>query len=310
MKQILEYCSYKKHISPVTDANTGEICCSSCGIVINEKTIDNSRSEPNINEGFMTKSRHGPPLKLSIPNLSKSSIISKKNSDANGNKLNFENNKHFSKMRFWDSRSKSDVKGKNLEKALIILDTYTGNLNIPDNAKEHAAYIYRKAAEMNLIRGSSIPSMMAASVYISCKQLGIPRSMNETSKISNVSKKKLAGSYRRLIKNLKLKIDPTEVNYLSKVTNSLSVSQQVTRLANKIITDAKKKQVHVGKNPMGIVAASVYLSAINYDEHVTLAKMSEITNISTVTIRKIIKILKPFAAKHIQSVDITAQHEK
>lgn len=304
MKQILEYCSDKEHISPITDANTGEVCCSNCGVVINEKTIDRTRSEPSIGEEFMAKSRHGPPLKLSIPDLSKSSIISKKNSDAKGIRLDSKNSMHFSKMRFWDSRSKYGGKGKNLGKALIILDAYAGNLNIPNNAKEHAAYIYRKAVEMNLIRGSSTPAMMAASIYASCKQLGIPRSMDETSKISDVSKKKLARSYRRLVKNLKLKVDPTGVDYLSKVTNSLSVSQQVTRLADKIIVDVKKEHIHIGKNPMSVIAASVYLSAINYDEHVSLAKMSETTNISTVTIRKIIKILKPFAAKYIQSIDV------
>lgn len=208
-------------------------------------------------------------------------------------------------MRFWDSRSKNGGKDQNLVKAFVILDANAGNLNMPENAKENAAYIYRKASDMNLIRGSSIQDMMAASVYASCRQLGIPRSINETSKISNVSKKKLARAYRRLVRNLRLEIGPT-VDYLSKVTNLLSLSQKVTRLANKIITDAKKENIHVGKNPMSITAASIYLSAINYDEHVSLSKVSKTTNISTVTIRKIIKILKPVAAKYIQSIDIGA----
>ena len=305
MSQILDYCFQNKHTSPITDVVTGEICCSDCGAVIVEKTIDRSNGlMAHTKEDYLNKTQNGPPTKISTSDMSKTTTISTNNRDSTGNRLHSETKRHFSRLRIWDSRSKIDKSERNLSKAFTILDAYADKLGIPENAKEHAAYIYRKALENNLIRGSSIPTMVAGSVYVTCKQLGIPRSADETIRVCNISKRKLAKAYKRLVKNLELKIDPSETDYVSQVANSLSVSEKTKRLAIKIIDDVKKEKAHVGKRPLGITAAAIYLSAINYDEHRSISKISQITKISTVTIRKITKLIKPFAAKYIESIDV------
>ncbi|KFM20392.1 Transcription initiation factor IIB protein [Marine Group I thaumarchaeote SCGC AAA799-P11] len=306
MKQILECYFNDNHTSPITDTTTGEICCSDCGIVIKEKTVEQTNGLSTFsNEDFLKNARNGPPSKIAMSNMSKSSIISKKNVDAVGKRIVANNKAHFSRMRLWDSRSKNSNKERNLMRAFTVLDAHASKLSMPENAKEHAAYIYRKAVSKDIIRGSSIPSMMAASVFAACKQLGIPRSMNDTAKVANMSKKKLSRTYKRLVKNLELKVSSFEADYVSKISNSLSVSEKTARLAGKIIHDLKKEHLHVGKNPIGITAASLYLSAINYDEHVPIEKISKKTNISTVTIRKMIKLLRPFAAKYLKSIDLS-----
>lgn len=305
MKQILEYCFNEKHTSPITDVNTGEIFCGDCGMVLLEKSVDRSDGSNILTrDDYMNKTRNGPPSKIAISDMSKSSIISKGNFDANGNKILAKNKIHFSRLRFWDSRIKMDKKEKNLVRAFTILDAYASKLNIPENAKEHSAYIYRKAMEKNIIRGSSIPSIMAASIYAACKQLSIPRSADEVSKVANMKRKLLSKTYRRLVKNLELEINAVEIDYASKIANTLSVSEKTSRLARKIIDDFKKEGSHIGKNPIGIAGASIYLSAINHDDHIPMVKISQKTDISIVTIRKISRLLKPFAAKYIKSIDI------
>ena len=250
MKQILESCFSDNHTSPITDVTTGEICCSDCGIVLKEKTIDQTNGLTAFtNEDFLKNTCNGPPSKIAMSNMSKSSVISKKNVDAVGKRIMSNNKAHFSRMRLWDSRSKNNNKESNLRRAFTILDAYTSKLNMPENAKEHAAYIYRKAVNKDIIRGSSIPSMVAASVFAACKQLGIPRSMDDTSKVANISKKKLSRTYKRLVKNLELNVSSFEVDYVSKVSNSLSVSEKTARLAGKMIYDLKKDHLHIGKKP-------------------------------------------------------------
>lgn len=307
MKQMLECCHSNNHTSPVTDTTTGEICCSDCGIVLKEKTAEQTNGlRAFTNEDFLNNTVNGPPSKMAMSNMSKSSIISKKNVDAIGKRIVSNNKAHFSRMRLWDSRSKNSSKERNLIRAFTVLDAYASKLSMPENAKEHAAYIYRKAVNNNIVRGSSIPSMMAASVFAACKQLGIPRSMDDTSKVANISKKRLSKTYKRLVQNLDLDVNHFEIDYVSKISNSLSVSEKSARLAGKIINDLKKEHLHVGKNPIGITSASLYLSAINYDEHVSIEKISKKTNISTVTIRKMVKLLRPFAAKYLKSIDLGA----
>lgn len=301
---MMKYCCGDNHTSPITDINTGEICCSDCGTVLIEKTMDGRADSTFSKEDYLTKTRNGPPAKISISDMAKSSTISKSNIDASGNRLLSKNIGYFSRMRFWDSRTKSNRKERNLMRAFVLLDAFASKLNMPENAKEHAAYIYRKAVEKNIIRGNSINSMMAASVLAACKQLGIPRSIDDVSNVSYINKKSLSKTYRRLIKNLELKVVSLDIDYVSKVANSLSVSEKTSRLANKIIDDAKKENMHLGRNPIGISAASVYLSAINYNEHVPYARISRKTNISTVTLRKLSRLLRPIAAKYIKSIDV------
>ena len=146
---------------------------------------------------------------------------------------------------------------------------------------------------------------MTASIYATCKQLGIPRSLDDIANVANINRKRLAGSYRRLVKKLDLDVSTTETNYVSKIGSSVSVNEKTVRLANKIIQDAKKENIQVGKNPIGVTAASIYLSAMKYGENVTLAKISRKNNISSVTIRKIAKLLRPLAAKYIKSIEVT-----
>lgn len=300
----MRYCYGDNHTSPITDINTGEICCNNCGTVLIEKTIDGTPEPTFSKDDYLRKARNGPPAKISVSDMSKSSTISKSNIDASGNRLLSKNINYFSRIRFWDSRTKSNRKERNLMRAFTILDAFASKLNMPENAKEHTAYIYRKAVEKNIIRGNSINSVMASSVLVTCKQLGIPRSIDEVSNVSNISKKSLSKTYRRLVKNLELKVVSLNIDYVPKIANSLSVSEKTSRLANKILNDAKKEKIHLGRNPIGISAASVYLSAINYDEHVPYAKISRKTNISTVTLRKLSRLLRPIAAKYIQSIDV------
>mgnify|MGYP001951325796 CR=1 FL=1 len=93
---MLEYCFKDNHTSPITDANTGEVFCSDCGTVLIEKTVDRSNGlAAHTKEDYMTKAQNGPPSKIAISDMSKSSVISNKNYDSGGTKLRASNRNHF-----------------------------------------------------------------------------------------------------------------------------------------------------------------------------------------------------------------------
>ncbi len=298
-------CADKNYSVLVTDNENGEVCCSKCGTVLVEKTID--RANPSrifSSEDHVSKKANGPPSKLYMSSLKSSSIIPDTTLDASGRKMIPENRARFSRMRLWDSRSKNN-KERGFLRAFTILDSFANKLHLPENAKEHSAYIYRKAADRKIIKGHSILSMMSASVYVSCKQLSIPRSIDDVAQIANIPKKTLARSFRRLVRELDLEIISSNIDYVSKVASSVSIGEKSKRISSKILQDAKKEGIHVGKNPIGLTAASVYLSAIGSGEYVTMKKLSQKNNISTVTIRKLVRVLRPFAARYIKTIEVS-----
>ena len=212
----------------------------------------------------------------------------------------------FSRLRKWDYRTKNNSKKRSLTQAFIILDSVSNKMGLPENAKEHTAYIYRKASDNGIIKGNSIESMLSASAYAACKQLGIPRSLEETVKATNTDRKTLSRTYRRLVQKLDLDVGSQKIDYVSKIANLVNVSERIKRTSSKILRDAKEDNIHVGKNPLGLAAAAVYLSAIGSGRNISMATFSRKSHISTVTIRKIVRLLRPFASKYIESIDVSS----
>ena len=66
--------------------------------------------------------------------------------------------------------------------------------------------IYRKALENRLVRGRSISAVLVAAIYTACREMGIPRTLNDIATKSNVKRKSVAKCYRQLLLGLDLKI--------------------------------------------------------------------------------------------------------
>jgi transcription initiation factor TFIIB len=60
---------------------------------------------------------------------------------------------------------------------------------------EKTAYIHRKAQWRGIVKGKSIGSMLAASVYLSCREMMIPKSLKDIAEANNVSTKTLSKNY-------------------------------------------------------------------------------------------------------------------
>lgn len=298
------YCIQTKNNTVVTDSINGEILCENCGIVLSEKIIDTTYESAFYSlEEYQTKKRTGPIFKLSNNNVG-TSLIAKRNIDASGNQISLKNRIQFSRLRTWDSRVKNNSKERNLTQAFVFLDSLSQKLGISETAKEQAAKIYRKASENNIIRGNSTASMMSACTYASCRQLKIPRSLDEISFLANIPKRRLSRTYRRLIRKLEMYIEISAADFVPKVADIISANEKTKRISCKIIEDFKREKLHVGKNPVGLAAGAVYLSSIGSGNNISLAQISRKTQISTVTIRKGVKLLKPFAAYYIKTIAI------
>ena len=98
-------------------------------------------------------------------------------------------------------------------------------LNIPKNIAENSAITYRKAFSLDLIRGRSIKGMVAAILYLGCRQNKVIRSISDISKVSEIKRKEIASNYRFLVRKLKIfvpNIKPNKV--ITKLSNQLRLN--------------------------------------------------------------------------------------
>ena len=300
-------CMNKSNHSLVSDEVNGEIICSDCGYVVKERLSDFSHHE-KISHGSndFSSLRTGGPTKISIYDMGISSTISSKNTDAAGNNLPINTKKRFDRLRMWDNRSKSRKNKRGLKKAFVFLDSIKAKLALPEQVVEKAATIYRKASKMNLIRGKSISAMIAASVYVACREYGITRSIDEIAIASNISRRYLSRSYKRLIQNLS--VSPKHagcIDYLNKIATKVKASERSSRTALKILQDVENTEISIGKNPVGLAAAAIYLSCAGNNEKISYPKLERECKVSSVTIRKNALRFRKIASKYINSIEVS-----
>jgi transcription initiation factor TFIIB len=123
-------------------------------------------------------------------------------------------------------------------------------------------------------------------VYAAARQANVPRSLDELSEVSRVEKSEIARTYRYVVRELGLEIKPADPEqYVPRFASDLDLSEESERRARDLLANAKEQGVHSGKSPVGLAAASIYAAALLTNEKTTQAAVSEVADISEVTIR-------------------------
>jgi transcription initiation factor TFIIB len=164
---------------------------------------------------------------------------------------------------------------------------------LSDSIVEKTAYIYRKAQSNNLTRGRTISGVLAAAVYIACREMGAHRTLDDIATACNVTRKELSKNFRVLHTRLDLKIpqhDPMKC--IAKVANIAKLSEKTKRQAAEIMSNIMKEQISAGKDPMGLTASVLYLSSIKTGESVTQMSIARAAGVTEVTVRNRFKDLK------------------
>jgi transcription initiation factor TFIIB len=279
----------------VTDPETGELIRKDTGEVISDNLLSQEKEwrSFDIEEG-VNRARTGTPTSLAFHDMGLSTVIGKEATDASGNVIDTGTRMRMSRLRTWDNRSQvHSSTERSLQKAFSILSRLKDRLGLPNHITEKAAYTYRKAQERGLVRGDTIDSVLAASIYVAARQSGVPRTLDEISEVSNVKLKHAARSYRRIVTQLDIKapiIDPSK--YIMKIANKLGFDEKIKRKSLGLMEQAQKKNILVGKDPISMATSILYLVNIAEGHHKTQAEIAKAAGTTEVTVRNRSKELR------------------
>jgi len=271
----------------IVDSEMGEYVCGRCGLVI-EENIPSQGAEwraftPQERDA---RARAGTPTDYSHYDKGLSTVI-RVEKDAFGRPLSPKVKQQMWRLRRWQMRSKVHAsQSRNLMLAMSELQRLSEILYMPSSVHDMAAIIYRKTLNEGLVRGRSIGGMVAGALYAAIRFTKLPRTLKEIAEASQRSGKEIARSYGVIVRNLEMRMpidDPTD--YVTKVAEKAKVSSEVEGLAIKLLREAKKKYATTGKDPSGLAAAILYLSARMLKEKVTQARLAKAANVTEVTVR-------------------------
>ncbi len=270
------------------DYERAEIICNSCGLVIDEKIIDNGPEWRAFDhEQRVKRSRTGAPMTYTIHDKGLSTVIDWRNKDSYGKDIPARKRAQIYRLRKWQQRIRvSNATERNLAFALTELDKVAARLNLPKAIREQAAIIYRKAVEKGLIRGRSIEGVSAAALYAACRMCNIPRTLDEISDAAKLNRKEIGRTYRFVARELSISLNPTTpIEYVPRFGSELGLSGEIQSKAIEVLKIAMDKELTSGRGPTGVAAAAIYIASVLLGERRTQREVADVSGVTEVTIR-------------------------
>jgi transcription initiation factor TFIIB len=177
---------------------------------------------------------------------------------------------------------------RNLKKATWEINRVCSTLGLSWQVAERAAYFYRKSLQKNLIKGRSITGFVYASIYLACKERRIPRTVDEICREIGLDKPFGNHCYKILVKEMQL--DPPmsdPYRSVTKISAKAGIEERVTRKARDILSKIANHTAVMGKNPLVLAAAALYLATVECGlKNITKTTIADAAEVSTISLRK------------------------
>jgi len=264
-----------------TDSKRGEKVCLDCGFVIDSCEIDHGpewfRYDP---ETVQRKCRVGSPTTYTLHDKGLQTVI-KGNRDVNGHYVDARN--LFRAKRKVTVLSKRE---KRLASLLHEVERIVSMAGLGKSVKVHACYLCHKACDV--LTNKNYEAAAAAIVYLACKTMDVPVTIDEILKCTFAERKLVTKYYKILQKELNLRTPPTNPEkYLHKIVYSLKVKDkmEIIRMAEGLL---RKVDGNIGgKKPIGVAAAAVYI--VGRGKGVTQKDVAYAAGVTEVTVRNTYK---------------------
>jgi len=276
----------------------GETVCTSCGLVLERsvnRTMDFRIYTP---DEWRVRSHHGPAVDVHSANRKLTTEITC------GPFSSFEERKQAHHLQQVNILARGAVE-KRFNATMFRLHSITSRMNLPSHVKMEASSIFKKVMDKKLTQGRTVESLLVASVAIACRLSGVPRQLREIAKLEGVKYKLLTKDYRTILEELKIKLpleDPSK--YVGKIASPLNIPAPVQVKAAELLKGAEGDRHLLGKNPMGLAAASLYMAGrtVNPSMHLSYSELSKVVGMSEATLRKDVSWLVNAKPKPPQTV--------
>lgn len=290
---------------PITDNFTGELVCGSCGVVLKEK-VETLSPEWRSFSPADDRARGGFPSSLLIHDTGLSTYIGsaaapaqdqhsadQENDDSGGKGESVYVHRAsrpipVNRLRKLNAMSVSSAPvSRNLKKATWEINRVCSSLGLAWQVAERSAYFYRKALQKSLIKGRSIAGFVAASIYLACKERMIPRTIDEVCGAAGVDRPFATHCYKILIGEMHIEPPVTDpFRNIAKISAKAGVEEWVSRRAREILSSVASHTAIMGKNPLVLAAAALYLATAEHGLNVTKTVIADAAGVSTISLRK------------------------
>ncbi|KAJ2465086.1 transcription initiation factor IIB, partial [Coemansia sp. RSA 2322] len=237
----------------VEDFASGDTVCEDCGLVLGDRIVD-TRSEWRTfaNEEGDDPSRVGNAANPFLDGAQLDTIISR--GGDNGTGLARDLNRA-------QGRTTAHRHERNLVQAYKEISALCDAYDMPKTTVDIAKQMYKKVEDFQLQRGKNNDVIIAACIFLACRQDNAPRTFKEICSLTKVDRKDIGRMFKFLKSKLNADTGTTSSNDLiARFCSNLSLDQDIRRITELLTKKAKDMNHISGKSPVSIASACIYMT--------------------------------------------------
>jgi transcription initiation factor TFIIB len=204
-------------------------------------------------------------------------------------------------------------KEKSLYDEFQFITIMAQNSGIPRIFIDFAMTIHKDISQQKMFRGMNRDGIKAASIYISCRLNGCPRTAHEIAEIFRLDKTSATTGCSmavNILHNIERNIEPankTELcatlpsSFIERYCSRLNFSKEMTMLSKFVANKIEKESIITDNIPHAIAAGIVYFISQVFQIDITKQEVKVICGVSEVTINKCYKKLEAIKESLIPS---------
>jgi transcription initiation factor TFIIB len=300
--QIIDKCNECGNENIVEDKRQGDLICKNCGLVLLAHMIDFSTEWRTFSEDQRGNdpNRIGNPLHPLIESNT-STLVSKGLKGSN-----------FLNERLVKTQNQSCIQKTDrflmqaFNKNILITEKAFISKNIREKVEElfklyfnHLTIRSDGSRIRNSLRKGETNSILAAAIFICCRNEGIPRTFKEISEITKIPKKEIGARVRAIEKSLRgAKITKTRntEDFISRFCSKLGLPHITSTLAENLAKFIREREGLYGKTYISVAAAAIYIVSQlpSCNLKCSTKEVADVAGISEITLKLTYKAIYPY----------------
>lgn len=201
------------------------------------------------------------------------------------------------------ARSVNTRSERNLMTAYRQISSWCDQFSLPKTISDIAKQLYRRSDEEKLLRGKTQESVIAACIFIACRQAHVPRTFKEICSLTQVPKKTLGQCYKALEQAFNLSAPNGQMHdngsgaapgtgaedLLVRYCNHLDLPPNVQPICADIIKQARHLGIGDGRSPVSIAGGAIYFTCLLLGKGKSAKDVSTVAGVSEGTIKLVYK---------------------
>jgi transcription initiation factor TFIIB len=205
------------------------------------------------------------------------------------------------RIRKWTEWTSTPHREKSLYEEFQFITTMAHNSGIPKIFIDYAMIIHKDISEQKMFRGMNRDGIKAASIYISCKLNGCPRTAHEIAEIFKLDKQSTTlgcSNAIKILNNVERNVEhsnksefktTTASSFIERYCCKLGISQELTLLAKFIAIKTEQTELLCNNTPQSCAAGIIQFISQTFHLGISKINIKSICGVSEVTIGKCCK---------------------